>query len=193
MIFGRPLEIDFYDRPTLEVARDLLGCILVRRTGGKVMAGRIVETEAYIGQGDKACHASKGITERTRVMFGPPGRAYVYLIYGMYHCLNIVTEREGFPAAVLLRGLEPVRGFEAALKALKPARQRIFLNGPGRLCREMKITRELDGHDMTVGSGLFVLPAEAKIAAQQVEQTPRIGVDYAGADALLPWRFVVRR
>lgn len=183
-----PLKIDFYDRPTLDVARDLIGCTLVRRTAAGVLAGRIVETEAYVGEGDKACHASKGMTPRTQVMFGPAGVAYVYLIYGMYHCLNFVTEREGFPAAVLVRGLVPVEGFDAVLRDLTPAKKKIFLNGPGRLCRALGITRELNGHDMTRSRELFVLPRDRNPGS--IIQTPRIGVDYAGEDALLPWRFV---
>ena len=178
----KPLNVEFYDRPTLEVARDLIGCSLIRETSTGVFAARIIETEAYIGEGDKACHASKGRTPRTEVMFGRPGVAYVYLIYGMYHCLNLVTERDGFPAAVLIRGLEAVTSF----KSFKS------LSGPGRLCREFEITREFNGHDVTQKSGLYVLPrAENPDEIGQIIQTPRIGVAYAGADALLPWRFIL--
>ena len=184
-----PLKIEFYDRSTLEVARDLIGCILVRKSGEGILAGRIVETEAYIGKGDKACHASKGRTPRTEVMFGPPGTAYVYLIYGMYHCLNFVTEREGFPAAVLIRALEPVCGFDRILAELPAAKRKNYLNGPGRLCRAMEITRDFNRHDVTKTTGLYVLPRD--ILPAGIIQTPRIGVAYAGDDALLPWRFVV--
>ncbi|NDE14860.1 DNA-3-methyladenine glycosylase [bacterium] len=184
----QPLKIDFYDRPTLEVARDLIGCTLVRQIESRVLMARIIETEAYIGEGDKACHASKGMTPRTKVMFGRPGTAYVYLIYGMYHCLNFVTEREGFPAAVLIRRLQPVAGFDAPLKNLSPAKKRMFLNGPGRLCRALEITREHNGLDVTRAGALFVMPRETEHG--MIIQTPRIGVDYAGDDALLPWRFV---
>lgn len=188
MMKQQPLKIDFYDRPTLEVARDLIGCTLVRQIESRVLMARIIETEAYIGEGDKACHASKGMTPRTKVMFGRPGTAYVYLIYGMYHCLNFVTEREGFPAAVLIRGLQPVAGFDAPLKNLSPAKKRMFLNGPGRLCRALEITREHNGLDVTRAGALFVMPRETEHG--MIIQTPRIGVDYAGDDALLPWRFV---
>lgn len=184
----KPLKIDFYNRPTLRVARDLIGCLLVRRTESGLLAGRIVETEAYIGEGDKACHASRGMTPRTKVMFGPPGIAYVYLIYGMHHCLNIVTERDGFPAAVLIRGLRPVAGFDDLLVDLPPAKRRDFLNGPGRLCRAMAITRELNGQDVTGSGGIYVLPRTDR--PSRIIQTPRIGIDYAGEDALLPWRFI---
>jgi len=188
MMKQQPLKIDFYDRPTLEVARDLIGCTLVRQIESRVLMARIIETEAYIGEGDKACHASKGMTPRTKVMFGRPGTAYVYLIYGMYHCLNFVTEREGFPAAVLIRRLQPVAGFDAPLKNLSPAKKRMFLNGPGRLCRALEITREHNGLDVTRAGALFVMPRETEHG--MIIQTPRIGVDYAGDDALLPWRFV---
>jgi len=188
MMKQQPLKIDFYDRPTLEVARDLIGCTLVRQIESRVLMARIIETEAYIGEGDKACHASKGMTPRTKVMFGRPGTAYVYLIYGMYHCLNFVTEREGFPAAVLIRRLQPVAGFDAPLKDLSQAKKRMFLNGPGRLCRALEITREHNGLDVTRAGALFVMPRETEHG--MIIQTPRIGVDYAGDDALLPWRFV---
>lgn len=184
-----PLKIEFYDRPTLDVARDLIGCLLVRKSGQRIRAGRIIETEAYIGTEDKACHASKGRTPRTEVMFGPPGTAYIYLIYGMYHCLNFVTEREGFPAAVLIRALEPVRGFDRNLAELPAGKRKTYLHGPGRLCREMEITRDLNRHDVTKTGGLYVLPRD--VIPARITQTPRVGVAYAGDDALLPWRFVV--
>ncbi len=184
-----PLKIEFYDRPTLDVAGDLIGCILVRKSDNGIRAGRIIETEAYIGMGDKASHASKGRTPRTEIMFGPPGMAYVYLIYGMYHCLNFVTERQGFPAAVLIRALEPVEGFDRNLAELPAAKKKKYLSGPGRLCREMEITRELNGHDITNSAQLYVLPRDVR--PPKIIQTPRIGVAYAGDDALLPWRFVL--
>jgi DNA-3-methyladenine glycosylase len=119
----------YFNRPTLMVARSLIGKYLVRSIGGREIAGKIIEVEAYIGPRDKACHASKGKTQRTEVMFGPSGRAYVYLIYGMYHCLNVVTEREEYPGAVLIRAIE-VDG--------------VLIDGPGRLCRAMQIDRSLN-------------------------------------------------
>ncbi|MEK6606151.1 MAG: DNA-3-methyladenine glycosylase, partial [Myxococcota bacterium] len=140
-----PLGREFYERPTLAVARDLLGCVLVHEAGGVRRAGRIVEVEAYVGQDDRACHAARGRTRRTEVMFGPPGRAYVFLVYGMHHCLNVVTEREGFPAAVLLRALEPLdlpEGIDGSA------------SGPGRLCRAMAVDRRMNGADLTGASGL---------------------------------------
>jgi len=123
-----PLPREFYERPTLKVAKELLGKVLIKKTPSGIIQSKIVDVEAYVGPKDKACHASKGRTTRTEIMFGPAGFTYVYLIYGMYHCLNIVTEREEYPAAILIRGLEHL-GEEDA-----PARQ-IRIDGPGRVCR----------------------------------------------------------
>ena len=126
----------FYDRDTALVARELLGKWLVHNSDGGERIGKIVEVEAYLGPHDLAAHSSKGLTERTKTMFGPPGHAYVYFIYGMYHCMNIVTEREGHASAVLLRAIEPVKNLEGRTC------------GPGLLCRAMKIDRKLNGHDL---------------------------------------------
>jgi DNA-3-methyladenine glycosylase len=173
------LPRSFFARPTLDVARDLLGHALVRETeAGAVLSGIIVETEAYHGPDDRASHASRGLTPRTRVMFGPPGHAYIYLIYGMHNCLNIVTEPEGYPAAVLIRALEPLGPLPSAT------------NGPGRLCRALGIDRSLDGADLTAPGPLYVA-AERSLTPAEIVQTPRIGVDYAGEWAARPWRFLV--
>jgi DNA-3-methyladenine glycosylase len=170
------LARDFYARPTLAVARDLLGCVLVHRHRGVERAGRIVEVEAYVGPRDRACHASRGRTARTEPMFGPPGHAYVYLVYGMHHCLNVVTEEEGFPAAVLLRALEPLSGVRGSA------------SGPGRLCRAMGIDLSENRADLC-GDRLFLRPGERPA---RIARSPRIGVDYAGFWARMPWRFFVR-
>lgn len=169
-----PLDVAFYDRDTTMVARDLLGRILVHGE----RRGRIVETEAYVGEHDLACHASKGRTARTAVMFGPPGRAYVYLIYGMHHCFNVVTEAEGHASAVLIRGLAPLEG------------ETLVGNGPGRLCRALGIDRSLDGHDLTQPP-LTLLPG-TPVPARRIARGARIGVDYAGAWANAPLRFWIR-
>ncbi len=165
---------EFYARPARDVAIELLGARLVRRLGPRRRAvGRVVEVEAYVGPHDLACHASHGRTARTEVMFGPPGRAYVYFVYGMHHCLNVVTDPEGYPAAVLIRALEPLVGIEAAT------------SGPGRLCRALGIDRSLNGADLR-GDELFL---EAGDRPVRVRATPRIGVDYAGRWARRRLRF----
>jgi DNA-3-methyladenine glycosylase len=158
------------------VARELLGAILVHRLPeGRRLAGRILETEAYIGD-DAASHARTGPTGRATVMFGEAGLAYVYLIYGMYHCFNIVTERAGFPAAVLVRAVE-TRESAAGRRA----------SGPGLVCRALEIDRTLNGVNLT-GGRLFLEPGEP-VPDVVVRVGPRIGVGYAGAWAELPWRF----
>jgi DNA-3-methyladenine glycosylase len=164
----------YFRRPTLTVARSLIGKYLVRQNGEGLVAGRIIEVEAYVGPEDKACHASKGRTPRTDVLFGPPGRSYVYLIYGMYHCLNVVTEAEGFPAAVLIRAVE-ING--------------TLIDGPGRLCRALDIDRNLNRVDLTAGRHLWFEDRGERISARLVGAHPRIGVDYAGLWARKPWRF----
>lgn len=167
----------YFARPTLEVARDLLGKYLLRHDGdGTRRAGRIVEVEAYIGGEDLACHASKGRTKRTEVMFGPPGLAYVYLIYGMYHCLNVVTEKEGFPAAVLIRAIET---------------DGRLINGPGKLCRDFAIDRRHNWHDLTSGQILWIEDRGERWPDSSIITGPRVGVDYAGAWAKKPWRFLL--
>ena len=174
----KKLPRNFYDRDTVTVARELLGKWLVHRVGDVEFIGRIVETEAYVGPHDLASHSSKGLTERTKIMFGPPGHAYVYLIYGMHHCMNIVTERNGHGAAVLLRAVEPVRNITARTC------------GPGLLCRAMQIDRRLNGCDL-LGGDLFVAATEANRVVKVVK-TPRIGVDYAGSWAARHLRFYIK-
>ena len=169
-----PLPRGFYDRKTVTVARDLLGRTLVHGE----RRGRIVEVEAYVGEHDLACHASRGRTKRTAVMFGPAGHAYVYLIYGMHHCFNVVTEPEGHASAVLVRAVAPLAGLAGSGR------------GPGRLCRAMGIDRALDGHDLT-GGALHLLVGEP-VLSWRIAKSPRIGVDYAGAWAARPLRFYVR-
>jgi len=171
------LPRDFFNRPTLEVAGSLVGKYLVREQDGLLTAGKIIEVEAYIGQEDKACHASKGRTARTDVLFGPPGHAYVYLCYGMYEMLNVVTEQEGFPAAILLRAVECSGN---------------LIDGPGRLTRAFGIDRRLNRCDLTVGEALWFEDREERLQAGALHTYPRIGVDYAGEWAHKPWRFRLR-
>ena len=178
---GRKLPRTFYARPTSEVAIDLLGRRLVCATGDHVKSGVIVETEAYLGPHDLACHAARGRTARTEVMFGPPGHAYVYFIYGMHHCVNAVTERDGFAAAVLIRALQPDPGVDGRT------------DGPGRLCKALGIARSHNGADLTRSGPLYVTagdrPAKVSRPVDEVAVGPRIGVAYAGEWAYAPLRF----
>ncbi|KAB0612957.1 DNA-3-methyladenine glycosylase [Castellaniella defragrans] len=173
----RRLDRAFYDRPVETVARDLLGRLLVHATPAGPRIGRIVEVEAYLGPGDLAAHTARGRTARTRAMFGPPGHAYVYLIYGMHHCMNVVTGPEGSGTAVLLRALAPVLGLDAST------------SGPGRLCRAMGVTRDHYGIDLC-GDTLWLARDDAPPPAE-IAAGPRIGVDYAGEWAAKPLRFFV--
>lgn len=172
---GDLLPRDFYQRDAIVVARELLGKYLVHAIGEQERIGRIVEVEAYLGPHDLAAHTSKGLTPRTRAMFGPPGHAYVYLIYGMHHCMNVVCDQPGTGAAVLIRALEPVSGLALAA------------NGPGRLCKAMGIDM---GH---YGADLCALPLTLRdapaLSARRIVKGPRIGVDYAGEWAGKPLRF----
>ena len=163
------LKNSFFNRPTLDVAQDLIGKELFFY-GQK---GIITETEAYIGQDDPACHAARGITPRNKIMFSEAGLAYVYLIYGMYHCLNFVTEKKDFPAAVLIRGLYVPE-------------TKLDLNGPGKLCKNFGITKEHNGIDITKNSDFFVIDTNLKL---KYEKTPRIGIK-VGLDKL--WRFIAK-
>jgi DNA-3-methyladenine glycosylase len=169
------LPREYFARPTVEVARSLVGKFLIRdNRRSRPMVGRIVEVEAYVGPEDKACHASKGRTARTEVLFGPPGHAYVYLCYGMYEMLNVVTEREGFPAAILLRAVEC---------------DGVLIDGPGRLTRAFDIDRSLNRVDLTVGEALWFEDRGVRVPRGALKTYPRIGVDYAGEWARKPWRF----
>lgn len=159
----KPLQLDFAARETVEVAKDLLGRLLVHQRGRRLTVGRIVETEAYLGPHDLACHSSKGRTARTEVMFGPPGHAYVYLIYGMYHCVNVVT---GGGAAILIRAVEPVEGFAPTARG----------DGPGRLTKAMGLDRGHDGHPLD-RAPLFLAEGQP---VRRIGSSARIGVDYAG-------------
>lgn len=167
----------FYDRDTVQVAHELLGKHLVRRIGGVARVGRIVEVEAYLGPHDLAAHSARGLTERTRVMFGPPGHAYVYMVYGMHFCVNVVTQAQGKASAVLLRALEPVKNIEGRTQ------------GPALLCKAMAIDKRLNGHDLLSDDFFVADPGDA--APIRIVRRPRIGVDYAGHWARRLLRFYV--
>ncbi len=178
---GKRLPRDFYARPTLRMARDLLGKVLALETAASTKTARIVEVEAYLGGRDPASHAYRGLTPRTAPMFGPPGRSYVYFVYGMYHCLNVVTESDGVAGAVLLRGAEPLAGFED----LDPR----SLAGPGKLARAFGLTTEHTNLDL-VRSILTVRDAP-RVAASRVVRSARVGLnEHATTDK--PWRLYVR-
>ncbi|MBN1179205.1 MAG: DNA-3-methyladenine glycosylase [Anaerolineae bacterium] len=182
----------FFARPTLAVARDLLGQRLVRVLDGARISGRIVEAEAYVGEGDRACHARSGRTVRNAAMYGPPGHAYVYLIYGMHYCLNLVTEEEGFPAAVLIRALQPLEG-RALMQAHRAGRpEREWANGPGKLCRALAIDRTFDKADLCAPDARLFVEADAAIPDGAVATGPRVGVTGDDAAVSAPWRFTVR-
>ena len=183
MRFGPILKRSFYERPTVEVARDLLGKVVVH---GPV-AGAIVETEAYPGGDDLASHSSRGITPRTRVIFGPPGHAYVYFIYGMYQCLNLVCERTGLPGCVLVRALEPLAGIEI-MRSRRPAAHKIedLASGPGKLTLALAITLQHNAADVTRGSLVVREPGEKR--RFEIQTTRRIGITQC-ADA--PLRFLI--
>jgi DNA-3-methyladenine glycosylase len=169
----------FYERTALQVARDLLGKVLVHdgRTGRR--EARIVETEAYVGEHDLACHASKGRTPRTEVLFGPGGMAYVYFVYGMHFCFNVVTGKEGLAAAVLVRGAEPLGGIPPEVRT----------DGPARLTRALLIGRAENGLDLT--SSALSIHEGRRVSPQEVRRGPRVGVGYSGVWAHRPYRFWV--
>ncbi len=172
------LPRSFYDRGTVTVAQELLGKHLVHVISGVPRVGRIVEVEAYLGPHDLACHTSKGLTPRTRVMFGPPGHAYVYFIYGMHYCVNVVTEKDGCGCAVLIRAIEPVANIDART------------NGPALLCKALGIDKRLNGHDLL--SNDFFITAPDESARFAIAKRPRIGVAYAKHWARRLLRFYIK-
>ena len=197
MSIKKKLDRNFFGRDTLIVAKDLIGKYLVRNINGKIIVGKIIETEAYCGPNDLACHASRGRTPRTEIMFGQAGRAYIYLIYGMYHCLNIVTEKEDYPAAVLIRGIEvesikyQVLGIKKKSKIpnIKYLIPNTKIDGPGKLCRELKIDKRLNGEDLIISRKLWLEDRGERV--RNVKKTKRIGVEYAKEYKDKLWRFTL--
>ncbi len=183
------LPRSFYDRPTLTVARELLGARLVRVLDGVKLAGLITETEAYIGEKDLGCHAKAGRTPRTQVMYGAPGHAYVYFTYGNHWMLNAVTEREGFPAAVLIRAIQPIEGVEV-MRTRRGGRDTF---GPGKLCQAMGIGKGENGVDLTeAGSGLWI-EAGVSVPDSLVTKSARVGLNSVPEPwKSKPWRFLVK-
>jgi DNA-3-methyladenine glycosylase len=189
----RALPRRFYLEPTLRVARALLGQTLVHDTPEGRVAGRIVEVEAYRGPADRAAHSYGGHrSARNEAMYGPAGHAYVYFVYGMHHCVNVVTQAAGVPEAVLLRALEPLEGLDVMRRrrGLQDGPEWRLCCGPGALCQALGITRAENGTDLRRGA-LRILPGPV-VAPRNVARTTRIGIAYAGADVTRPWRFSVR-
>ena len=184
---GTALPAKFYDRDTEQVARDLLGAVVRCTTSDGVASGRIVETEAYLGEHDLACHAAAGLTARTRWLYGAPGTAYVYFIYGVHWCFNAVTRAVGSPSAVLVRALEPLEGLELMRERRGVAHDRDLTNGPGKLCEALGITGALNGLPLQKGP-IEILRGEP-VPDARVQVTPRIGITKS---AEWPLRWLVR-
>ncbi len=193
MTAGLPLPASFYQRPVVDVARDLLGKKLVREINGQCITGIVCETEAYDGEQDQACHARSGKTPRNAVMYGRAGRAYVYFTYGMHWMLNCVCGPEDYPAAVLIRALIPHDGLEFIARQREGISMKDWCSGPARLARALAIGRECNELDLTsIHSGLY-LTNHMDVPENLIRCTPRIGIQYAGEPwTSLPWRFVVQ-
>lgn len=194
---------EFFARDTLLVAKELLGKVLVREFNGMTLKGRIVETEAYIGSVDKACHAYGGKrTPRVEPLYGEPGVAYVYFIYGMYYCFNIITKEEGSPEGVLIRAVEPLEGldvisqlrFKKSYKELTNTQKKNLTNGPGKLCMAFGITKENTWDDLTENKELYVEEQliQYHINDFEVVETTRVGIDYAEEARDFLWRFYIK-
>lgn len=171
------LSLNFFEEPTINVAENLLGKYLVRKIGNEIISGMITEIEAYIGEDDLACHAAKGRTKRTEILYQKSGTLYVYMIYGMYYCLNIVTEKKDFPSAVLIRGV----------KIDNVDYQRT--NGPGKVCKLFKIDKKSNGSELGKKSGIWIEDRGIKVKKQEISKSPRISIDYAGHCKDYLWRF----
>jgi DNA-3-methyladenine glycosylase len=187
------LTREFYARDTHSVAQELLGKRLVRWLDGTRIAGRITEVEAYVGEEDRASHANPGPTPRNAPMYGPPGYTYIYLIYGIHHCLNIVTERDGFPAAVLIRAIEPIEGL-ATMRQLRGEHHPLqdLTRGPGRLCQALAVNLTLNNHDLCAIDAPMWIEEDASVCDAHITQSPRIGVRGDAQATNVPWRYYLR-
>ena len=186
----RRLSAGFFQKDTVHIAEKLIGCFLIHDTPNGIVGGRIVETEAYLGPDDLGAHSSGGRrTERNRAMYGPRGHAYVYLIYGMYWCFNVVCGPRDLPQAVLIRALEPVYGVGLMRQNFAAANgsESALCRGPGKLCIALGITKDQYGTDLR-GNRLFLVPGKPA-KSETIKTSPRINIDYAGDWAAKPWRF----
>jgi DNA-3-methyladenine glycosylase len=193
MTHAKRMEREFFYRNTLQVARELLGTRLVRMENGERTGGIIVETEAYRGEEDLGCHARVGYTPRTRVLYGPPGHAYVYFTYGNYWMLNFVTEREGFPAAILIRGIVPTEGLDrmAARRAGRPQSQ--WTDGPGKICIALAINKTQNEADLCAPQAKLFVEYGEEIPDSNVTIGPRVGLNNVPEPwKSIPWRFMAR-
>jgi len=190
---NRLIKADFFRRETMVVAREILGKLLVRKVGGQRLSGRITEVEVYHGMDDLACHASRGRTVRTEVMFGEAGRVYVYLIYGMYYCLNLVTMPPGWPAAILVRGMVPVEGIEIMKKnrLKKNVGLSNLTDGPGKICQAMGIDKSLNGKRLGQKAGLWLEDDGMEVGKKKIVYGKRVGVGYAKHCAQWEWNLRV--
>ena len=187
------LEPQFFNRPTLQVARDLLGKRLVRLEDGGRLAGIIVEAEAYIGEEDLGCHAHVGYTPRTRVLYGPPGHAYVYFTYGNYWMLNFVAEREGFPAAILIRGIVPTEGVEHIAARRQGQPRQHWTDGPGKICIALAINKAQNEVDLCAPDAELFVEEGVIIPDACVTTGPRVGLNSVPEPwKSIPWRFMAR-
>jgi DNA-3-methyladenine glycosylase len=187
------LAKEFFNQNAVALARDLIGKGLVREIDGDKIVVRIVETEAYVGPEDKGCHAyNNKRTKRTETMFQLGGQAYIYLIYGMYHCLNVVAADEGKPEAVLIRAVEPISGLKYIQqnRIIKSKKIPDLTNGPGKLCQALKIDKSLNGYDLVLGEALYIIDFEEQIK-HSIACGPRINIDYAEEYKEVPWRFFI--
>lgn len=190
---SKRLSRSFFARHTVDVARDLLGTRLVRlEEGGKRVSGRIIETEAYRGEEDQGCHCRAGRTERTAVMYGRPGVAYVYFVYGIHWMLNFVTEREGFPGAVLIRGLAPEEGLERMRERRRGQPRTHWTDGPAKLCQALGIEGDFNGRDLCQPGSRLFLECGDPVPNSKVKATPRVGLNTVPEPwKSIPWRFVI--
>jgi DNA-3-methyladenine glycosylase len=185
------LQQGFYNRQVLKVARDLLGMRLVRNLDGKRLAGIILETEAYDGENDLACHAHVGKTQRNEIMFGPPGHAYIYFTYGMHWLLNCVTGREGYPAAVLIRAIQPVENIKIIANNRLPAKEKDWCNGPAKLTQALQIDKPLNGASLYSRQSQLFIEEGSPISDEYVQTLARVGIDSVAEPwRSKPWRFL---
>lgn len=188
-----PLTQDFYSRSdVVQISKDLLGCILCTEIDGEYTSGLITETEAYCGRNDKACHANNNTrTDRTEVMYGPPGHSYIYLCYGIHHLFNVVTNQRDLADAVLVRGIKPVDGSETMKRRRGMESMKNLTNGPGKLSQALAINRKMSGCSL-FKPPIWIEINNNRIKEKHITSSTRIGVDYAGEDALREWRFTVK-